>query len=109
MSARPGLGVSDAERERWALAAAAAGLVGATSYVLQRFGQALGPDPGLILGEAHVAYFWRILLAILHGAMVASAVRLLVDPSRAAAALRWVPTATAGLVPVLVVIAGWAQ
>jgi hypothetical protein len=81
---------------RTALAGAVFGLVFTASYALQRLWAAwLGePATSAVLAFAHVPYFGRIALAVLHAIVVATVVGMAVrDPER------WL-----GRVPVLVLV-----
>ena len=67
-----------------ALAAAAAtfALVATVSYALQHLAAvAFDPVPASsVLAQAHVPYFWRVGVSVLHGAGVAALVAVLPDP-----------------------------
>lgn len=102
------LNPADVARRR-ALAFGVAALVASLSYTVQRVVQALTAAPGLVLAEAHIAYFWRIALASLHAAMAGGAVLLLVRPPGVRRGLVALPITTAVLIPILVLSLGWAR
>lgn len=88
---------------RDALAAAAFGLVASASYVLQRLASWwAGEVPGdLVLGQAHIPYYWRVALALLHGVLVAAILRSAVPVE---AARRWLPRVRMAVLPVVAVL-----
>lgn len=54
------------------LALALLGGGGALSYVLQRLIDAGSEPPiGTVLAQAHIPYYWRMAVALLHGLMLA--------------------------------------
>lgn len=65
-------------KARLAAAAAAFGLVAAPSYAIQRLIDGLNEPPiGTILAQAHIPYYWRVGIAVLHGISAALIVSFL--------------------------------
>ena len=90
------------ERGRAALGIAVGVAIAVVSYAAQRLGSwALGePGPGAALASIYTAYFWRLGLALLHGAVAGGAVGLAVGEDRARA---WLGRAGPTVVSIAVV------
>ena len=78
---------------RWGLAIAAGACAIAVSYALQRLASAWAgePDWTQITRQAHISFYWRCGLALLHGLTITSLVGVAVDHDRAVVVLRFAP------------------
>jgi hypothetical protein len=78
---------------RWGLAISLAATTFVASYGLQRLwaraaGEVSWTD---VIAQAHVPFYWRVGVAALHAAIVASLLGLAFDDLQASRALRWTP------------------
>lgn len=78
---------------RWGLAITVGASAVAVSYALQRLGSASSgeADWTQVMRQAHVPYYWRCALALLHGVTIAAMAGWAVDHDRAVVALRFAP------------------
>lgn len=92
--------MSRTQRPQLALAAGAGGLAGALSYTVQRLVDAAQEGPGYasVLAQAHIPYYWRCDLALLHACLAGLLVGTAVGEE---AARRWL--ARSWIVPLVAV------
>lgn len=89
--------------DAWVAAVALAGSGAMASYVLQRLIDAGSEPPiGAVLAQAHVPYYWRMAVALLHGLTLA-ALSLGLPQAWRARLLHWAPLWVAALALVCVV------
>jgi hypothetical protein len=92
-----------------ATAALLGALVAVLSYTVQRVVDAVGEPPAAaILQSATIAYFWRVPLAVLHGAAAALLARAL-PPAAAATLLDRAPVLVAAVLLPCVAALAWAR